>query len=355
MARYSQAEMGLESVSCYADRLRCAAEEAQRCQRAGDRRGLADARLGMGRAKEKLGDFAAAVDLAYEARALFQDLDDMGGVALCCHTMAVWAFHHGSDDNSLVEFQMAAEVRERDGEILLAAQSWHNLGYAQCRLGMPDEAFFSYRNSRILLDRVRAEQHGDLAAKACRELAFILSHLAFAKARYCSRDSAMAAAVKYFEHVARTGVHREPLLAYLALPIAIAPGGESSAAEPVTGGDARRLQEMTGLRLQPEEWFRHAVDEGRRAMVSYQAGQGRRPYLGARLLALAEYGNWLLRSKQADRGRALLTEAVALARARGWDGEARRHSAPLTMSRHCDAGTAETRRDAAGTVAEAPQ
>lgn len=318
---YSQAELGLESASFYMDQIHNLEQVADNARRAGETRVLARATLDIGRVKEKLQEFAKATALAETARKQCQNMGDTSGFALCCHTLAVWAFHQGEDDKSVHDFCMAAETRERIGELLMSAQSWHNLGYVHCRGGRANDAFHCYWKSRYLLDRLRADQSEDLSVKAERSLGFVLSHLAFASAKYRCRNDALTATVEYLEHVARTGVHREPLLAYLAPPIALALGEEKR-----ISASSSRLEELTDMQMQPEVWFRFALDEGSRALIEHKAGSGRRPYLGARLLTLTEYGSWCLQNERTQQGQALFAEAVSLARARGWKGEARRCS-----------------------------
>lgn len=316
---YSRAELGLESGVAYGAQLERFERAACDARCAGDVPGLANAELELGRVKEKLGDFVGAWSLGQQAVKGFRESQDVGGSAQCSHTMGVWAFHHGEDSDALECLLAAALAREQAGELLLAAQSWHNLGYVQCRLKKPECSFSSYRDARRLLDQVSADEPA-LADKADRNLGFVLSHITFAMAKYRGHDDALGAALQYFEHVARTGTHKEPLLAYIGSAIALDSGRVDDKEA------ALRLQALTGLDCEPEAWFRFSVDEGRRALIGHEPGTGRRPYLGARLLTLAEYGSWCLRNGRPTEGRALIAEAVSIANARGWKGEARRLS-----------------------------
>jgi hypothetical protein len=76
------------------------------------------ASIDVGRMKEKLHNFEEATILAKEARAQYEETRDLSGLALCCHTMAVWAFHQGDDVASVRDFQLAADFRDRIGELL---------------------------------------------------------------------------------------------------------------------------------------------------------------------------------------------------------------------------------------------
>jgi tetratricopeptide (TPR) repeat protein len=319
---YSHQELGLESQSSYEAELVRLTDLADGARSADDATRLAAALLALGRIHEKLGRFTEAVAHARAARELYEDAGDQGGLAECRHTMAVWAFHQGDTEESFHSFEVAARLREDIGELLRSAQSWHNLGYVQCRSGTPRKAFACYAQSGRLLDRVRTEQPPSLGYKAYRDRGFLLSHTAFATAKHGDADEAVHLATEYFELVARTGVHREPLLAYLALPIS-----RSRVREPGTARQTARLTALTGLPPDPESWFRFTLSEGRRALAEHRAGEGRRPYLGARLVALAEYGRWCAGiTGRRDEGRSLMARAVALADARGWKGESERFS-----------------------------
>ncbi|MFF9425103.1 hypothetical protein [Streptomyces sp. NPDC014746] len=310
---YTHQELGLESPVAYQAELRRLSVESEHAVSPG---AAAVALLAMGRVNEKIGKFTLAFAQAEEARTLFQDAVRPTGVAECAHTMAVWSFHQGDDDTAYRCFREAATLREAEGELLLGAQSWHNFGYVLCRTGRAEEAFAAYRASERLLHRVQAEAAPELREKAVRDGAFVLSHTAYANARYRTAVEAVDAATAYFTLVARTGVHREPLLAHLALPVA----GPSPAL-------ARPLTDHTGLSPDPETWFRFVLTEGRHALATHRPGRGRRPYLGALLVALAEYGAWCLTQGRPEDGRRLIGEAVSLARSRGWIGEAERISA----------------------------
>ncbi|MBV7674092.1 tetratricopeptide repeat protein [Streptomyces halstedii] len=311
---HTHEELGLESPVAYQAELRRLSAEADR---AATPEAAAAALLATGRVNEKLGKFVLAFAQAREARTVFRDAAaEPAGVAECAHTMAVWSFHQGDDETSFRCFREAAALREAAGELLRSAQSWHNLGYVLCRTGRAEDAFAAFREAERLLHRVRAEGPSDLREKAVRDGAFILSHTAYANARYRTAADAVGAATAYFTLVARTGVHREPLLARLALPVACP--------DPAL---ARPLTDLTGLAPDPETWFRFVVAEGRHALATHRPGQGRRPYLGALLVALAEYGAWCVAQGRREEGLRLVGEAVSLARSCGWAGEAERITA----------------------------
>ncbi|MFJ9574836.1 hypothetical protein ACIRQF_00415 [Streptomyces sp. NPDC101191] len=307
---HTHQELGLESSESYRAELRSLAARAARASSPGE---SAAVLLATGRINEKLGRFALAFTQARRARAVFQEGGESAGVAECDHTLAVWSFHQGDDETSYRCFRAAAGLREEAGELLRAAQSWHNFGYVLCRTGQAEAAFTAYREAARLLHRVRAEGPADVREKAVRDGAFVLSHQAYAHARYGTAGEAIGAATAYFALVARTGVHREPLLARLALPVA---GPDPALAGPLTA--------LTGLAPDPETWFRFALAEGHRAFADYRPGQGRRPYLGALLVAMAEYGAWCAARGRREEGLRHVGGAVSLARTRGWAGEAER-------------------------------
>jgi hypothetical protein len=312
------AELGLESAETYEAALRRLDADLRAAERSGDLAATGTALLDLGRVYEKLGRFNDARKAGGRALATFEECGDESGVAQCCHTLAVWFFHHGREHESFPLFVRAAETREALDELLLAAQSWHNLGYVQCRVDRAGEAFTSYARAQILLDRVAAGT-GDMAAKADRNRAFIWSHMAFATAVYSDPREALNIAVRYFELVAATGAHREPLLAFTAVPVAF---DRDTSAQAVDAAD--RLRTLTGLRADPEVWFGAALDRGLTAFGQHRPGTGRRPYLGAMLLVLSEYGRWCLAAGREENGQALLARALELAEARGWPGEVRR-------------------------------
>lgn len=308
--------LGLESHDTYLADLRRYSAAAAYAQRDGDIASHADALLDLGRTHEKLGRFSDARDAGEAALAAYELRGDDGGIAQCCHTIGVWSFHHGHEEQSFALLTRAAKTRESMDELLLAAQSWHNLGYVQSRTGRADDAFASYRRAEVLLDQLSSGSSSDLRAKAYRNRAFVWSHLTFATAEYSEPGLALDIAARYFALVAETGAHREPLLTYVGVALAYDRG------RPPHGRSvSQQLAELTGLAADPELWFRAAIDLGRTAVETYHPGTGRRPYLGAMILALATYGRWSVGAGFHNDGEERLARAERLAQARGWDGE----------------------------------
>ncbi|MEU0081291.1 hypothetical protein ABZY58_25610 [Micromonospora tulbaghiae] len=143
---------------------------------------------------EKQGRGAEAIKLAETARPLLRDSGALSALAECCHSVGVWRFHHFDDDPPLDDFGEAIQVRLGAGDLMAAAQSWHNMGYVQLASGDVAGAAHSYGRATDLLDQVRAGTGPELASKAFRQLGFILSHQAFAAARHDPARSALQAA-----------------------------------------------------------------------------------------------------------------------------------------------------------------
>jgi hypothetical protein len=67
------------------------------------------------------------------------------------------------------------------------------------------------------------------------------------------------------------------------------------------------------------------VREASEAMTSHaDTGTGRHAYLGSHLLALAELARWCYANSRHEEADELVAQAVSLAHARGWAGEASR-------------------------------
>lgn len=313
---FTQDELGLDAVSFYEQNASHYSTLANECESVGDVQGRADALLATGWAREKLGDGESGLRLAEEARLLLRSIGDLSQVAECCHTMAVWAFHSFDGTNSVTDFAEAAACRESIGELLLAAQSWHNMGYVQLIGGRGDEAEESYGRALVLLQQVEGGPDPTLAASAFRQRGFVLSHVAFTRSRFGTCREALEATVAYFEHTVNSGHHREPVLAYLA------PGVALAATPDDPGVDAGVLAQMTGIPPEAELWLREAVNEASRALVSSTGS--RRAYLGSHLLALTELGRWCAAHGHEVEGEMLAADAIARAEARGWSGEASR-------------------------------
>lgn len=267
-------------------------------------------------AVEKQGRGPEALACAEKAQSLLRHSGDPDSLGECCHSIGVWRFHHFDGDPPTEDFRRAIEVRMAIPDFMKAARSWHNLGFVQLVAGLPADAAASYEHATDLLHRVRgtSEQHS-----AFRQLGFVYAHQAYAAARYAPAAAALGATSRYFEHVERTGVHREPVYAYLAPGIALARAAD------VPEEEGRRLEALTGLGPDAETWLRRALREASDAMTSHvETGTGRHAYLGAHLFALVELARWCDTTGSRDEADQLVTQAVALAQARGWTGEARR-------------------------------
>lgn len=313
---YTHDELGLDPVAVYEAKGEHHSALAEQCQANGDLRGLGHALWACAWVQEKLGDGAAAIELAKEARVHLESTDDTSAAAECSHTIAVWIFHNLDRADSFTDFEVAIEAREALGELLPAAQSWHNMAYVQSMHGLAGEAALSYaRASQLLRDAEESADPG-VAASAFRQRGFVLSHLAYMYAHHGMPHEALDAALAYFEHVAASGHHREPVLAYLAAGVALASGDLS--ARPTR--DA--LERTTGIPPEAERWLRGGMDYAYQALVSYAGG--RRPYLGAHLRAMVETARWCQAHDRLAEAERLAGEAVARAQARGWAGEAAR-------------------------------
>lgn len=313
---YKPEELGLDESSRYVATARRCREDATNHKAAGDIRAAGRALLAMAWAIEKLGNGIEALEYAAEARDLLRRSDDPKSLGECCHSIGVWRFHNVDGEIPADDFREAAENRLAVGELMAAAQSWHNLGYVQLIAGAGADAETSYDNATELLGRVQVGPDENAASTAFRQLGFVLSHQAFASARRGSVAEALRRTRVYFAHIEKTRAHREPVLAYLAPGIALA----HSDRHPEPEGSALRAQ--THLPLDAESWLRLAVREAAGAMIANgDTGTGRRAYLGSHMLALAELARWCRWHGRADEADQLTSSALGLARARGWQGE----------------------------------
>lgn len=324
---YTNQQLGLDEPATYDDMRDRNTALAAAARERGD---PVEEGLGLARAAwalEKQGNSALALEYVARARPLLRNApeewwrDDWWRYAELCHTTAVWKFHNidltapPTDD-----FLEAAEVRRAHGDALGTAQSWHNLAYTQLMLGWYDDAIASYDRAAEFLHDIATGSDEKTAAIADREQGFLLSHLAFAFARHGSVGDALKATEDYFKHVARTGVHREPVLAY------VAPGVALSRSSNVSVRQASGLIALTGIRLYAEPWLRRAVQEAADAMVSQpiNPNTGLGAYLGSYALALVELSKWCSAKNSVEEAERHATEALNLSLARGWHGEAAR-------------------------------
>jgi tetratricopeptide (TPR) repeat protein len=322
---FSPDELGLDEPAKYTESLDRFQRIADESGAVGDipRSGWAAIRgvslLGVAWAMEKQGRWREALEQAGTARAILRRNDDLKWLSECCHSIAVWKFHNLDEEPPVEDFAEAIEARLAIGDLVAAAQSWHNLGYVQLIAGRNADADASYEHAARLLERVHAGSDPDLATAAFRQLGFVLSHQAYAAARYRPVADALRSARRYFEHIAQTGAHREPVLAYLA------PGVALASSPKVPEPEASTLSALVGITPDAEAWLRVAVREASEAMTSHaDTGTGRHAYLGSHLLALAELARWCYANGRDEEAGQLLTRALSLARSRGWEGEASR-------------------------------
>ena len=313
----TQDEVGLSDIQEYRAHVRGWGRAARDCRQQGDIGGEAKALLNLGWAQEALGDGAKGIESVKRSRLLFESVGESAAVADCSHNLAVWTFHHSEDRPAAVEyFSDAAHRREALGDPLLAAKSWHNQAYVEMIYGEAKTSRRSYARADELLDKATT---GDVspnsAAFAERQRGFVYSHLALWEARYGSVSTAAEAIEAYFAHVLRTGAHREPVIVYVA-------GG-------VTAGrldgrvDARVASLAATAGVSPptrDGWLHRALEVSDASLRHHQMGQ-RRGYLGAHLLALAELAASSELERRPSKADDYVARGLALARARGWEGE----------------------------------
>ncbi|MBM0236164.1 hypothetical protein JNW88_01750 [Micromonospora sp. ATA32] len=309
-------QLGLDDPAEYVAAERRYAHAASQRRAARDSGGEGRTLLAVAWAVEKQGRGPEALEYAQTARLLLRDAGDLKFFAECCHSIGVWRFHHFDSDPPVEDFRQAVEARLAIPDLMAAAQSWHNLGFVQLVAGRPVDAAFAYERATDLLDEVRG---GSETSSAFRQLGFVYSHQAYAAARYGLAADALRATTKYFEHVKQTGAHREPVYAYLAPGIALA------AAPEIPEEEASALEALADIQPDAETWLRVALGKASDAMTSHvETGTGRHAYLGAHLLALVELARWCYAADHRDEADQLMAQALSLARARGWHGEASR-------------------------------
>ena len=314
---HSQGELGLLSREHYEAETDRAAEAARQAELAGCWEECAAAFHEMGRLLEKQLRFAEARAAIQMALRIYERTSAQTGVGRCYHSLAVWAFHAGETEQSIRLFKDAVARRKAIGDMLGAAQSSHNLAYVFCRTGNPEEALHYYREARDTLEHVHSSREKKESRK---NMGYLFSHLSFTHAKYSAPNAALLAALTYLEHVALTGVHREPFLVYIAVAIALA-----GKRDDVSAAVLERVAALMRIDPDPQKLFSLALFEERRALVAFAAGSGGRLYLGTLLVTLMEFGKYLLERDVADaNGSAMFVEAAALAHERGWKGEVER-------------------------------
>jgi len=314
---FTQDQLGLDDAGRYAEIERDHGRAAEELLALGDKPAHGLARMWEAWAMEKQGRLEEALRVAEEARTVLGQAEDLALVASCGQSIGVWKFHGLDADADVRDFEESIELRLRADNLVAAAQSWHNMAYVQLSSGKWSDARTSYREAAGLLVRVQAGPDAGLAASADRGKAFVLSHLAYASARQQPVAETLTATASYFEHVARTGAHREPVMAYLAPGIALALG------EGVPTAESDALVSLTGIPADAESWLRKALDVASEGLAA-GASTGRRAYLGAHVLALVELARWFRSAGREDEADQHVERARLLATARGWQGEAKR-------------------------------
>lgn len=314
-------ELGLDPLPTYQKVERTYQKLAARALERGNFSRAGHALLAVAWAHEKQGRGESGISVAKRAATLLDDQRDQMKLAECNHSLGVWEYHNIPDSFPVGPFERATRLRIESGQFLAAAQSAHNGAFVFLTAGDVKRAQSGYDEAESLLERAAYDDgSGQVAESARRQLGFVLSHRAFAAARYHTPEEGLEAALAYFEHVNKTQAHREPVYAYLATGIALRPKVNHR-----TSSVCRRLEKLTGISPDSEAWFRYAVQHASEAMSSGgQTGTGRRAYLGALLLALSELAEWCFSVGVEDEARILAGRAHKLATARGWHAEAER-------------------------------
>lgn len=284
------------------------------CLADGDRVASARAALNQGWAFEQLGRGVEGIERAEEALMSFREEGDTTGIADTQHALGIWRFHVSTDLAPVrTAFIEAAAVREAVGELLLSAQSWHNLAYTELASGERDASLSSYGAAEALLIRVQSAGDSALAASADRQRGFVLSHRAYWAARFATPQKAAERAYDYLGHERRTGRPKEAALAYLAMGIALAAGH-------VPGGKVTELDSSLRLATDPEVWLSraHRLSDPATALA---VGANRPPYLGVHLRASLALARYQLAQERSEAAQALVEDALGRAQARGWPAE----------------------------------
>jgi tetratricopeptide (TPR) repeat protein len=204
-ALFTPDHLGLEEPAKYIDtelRFRRIAAESSITN---DAPAVGKALLWVAWAVEKQGRGIEALEHAARAQTLLRESDDRRLLAECCHSLGVWRFHHVDAEPPVKEFSEAIELRVAVGDVMGAAQSWHNLGYVQLISGLATDAISSYERAAGLLAQAQTGADSELATTAFRQFGFVLSHQAYAAARHLTVNEALRSAKTYFEHVAASG------------------------------------------------------------------------------------------------------------------------------------------------------
>lgn len=327
--RFSPLELGLDERVEYEQIIDRYTAAVPQYEASGDVVKTARSHLAVAFATEKLGRYEEAMPRALLARELLETTTESHWLAEANHSIGVWRYHNTDEAPPAADFERAIDIRNAVGELLGAAQSAHNLALVLLMSGATDAAQTNYDRSATFLSQVRADSAPELAASAHRQMGFVLSHKAFAAARYGQAEVAFRATQAYLDHAEATGAHREPVYAYVAPGIALRrePDVDLSRLVP--------LSRAMGLDLTPRAWLEYAVSQAHTAMISQvDTGTGRHAYLGAEILALAELARWFESVGLEREAGVHRAHAVALAEARGWKGEALRAAREVSAERN---------------------
>lgn len=315
---FSSQQLGTQPRDILEGRAADYLSEARASHAAGKARAAARATLNHGWALEQLGQGVDGIERGEEALRQFRDLGDAAGIADTQHALGIWRFHseieHGPVRSAFVE---AAALREVSGDLLQAAQSWHNLAYTELASGQADASNASYGAAEALLDRAGTSDDEEVVASADRQRGFILSHRAYWSALYAGPEQAVSRACDYLDHERRTGRPKEAALAHLAMGSALATGHLPDQLVPELADHQ--------LGIKSAAWLSHAFRSSDPA-APRAAGANRSPYLGVHLRAGIALARFELMRPQPRVAEALIADMIGRADARGWPAEVRRLS-----------------------------
>ena len=313
---HTEASLGIDPYPRLAERAESYRDAEREHALAGADLDRAWAVLNHGWVLEQLGRGAQGIDRGRWALAQFRMLGCAEGVGEAQHGLAIWMFHASTDLEPVESaFLDAARARESIGKLLLAAQSWHNLGYTQLVSGRAESSWASYERAAELLGRVKAGSDDGQAQSAIRQMGFILSHRSFWMATFREPTEAIEASAEYFQHEAATGRPKEPALAHLAMGLALRHGLPP-------GTDLRSIPkpELAG---DPRAWIGRAVEVADPSQGK-APGARKRPYLGVYLRATSGLAALEAAQGRNEQAESILWDSMGRAWARGWPAEVER-------------------------------
>lgn len=307
---FTDAELGLQSTVYYQDRLRFFDNAATQAQEQGDQISYADAIFNAGYLYDKLRNFSQGTHLIHQAIQLYNNANDYRRASKGYQALAVLTFHTGSSDEAIGFFDKACHLREELKDHIQCARSLHNRAYVLCRLGQVQRAFDSYAKAEHQLELGCAAGQAPLVTSVNEHMntGFIRSHIAFAHAKFTGHAAALQGATRYFDHFARTRIHREHLLVYLAIGLVLSEGASQNNLI-----ELQQITQFTGLLPEPESYFQFVLNN-----------TDHTTYLGTVVLGLLEFGRYLVKRGKRSQGIEMLHKAVQLCIERRWPGEATR-------------------------------